>query len=264
MNAKTVLLQDKLKAHEPKHTNKGTNIRKCMLAYAKEVKGNNVNNKIPVLGSDERVVSTNGNYGFFSTILEAYNNHWSVRTCVEDWWYTIIQRVAVAIDEKSKSRAVRNFFVSHEGRKTLSVEVDSNLYGVDYSWFLDQMTDQIARNINVPNYVDVLKADYSMSTKTHVIGSQITVMTSLQEYFKYEMMFFCGIPSLEMEGDEEDWKLMKRKFLQLKDLLKPIRQEIGLREIWWDRVENICDHLINAFNGKPDIEWWSHIFYVRG
>ena len=157
----------------------------------------------------------------FPPFWKRNNNHWSVRTCVEDWWYTIIQRVAVAIDENSKSRAVRNFFVSHEGRKTLSVEVDSNLYGVDYSWFLDQMTDQMARNINVPNFVDVLKADYSMSTKTHVIGSQITVMTSLQEYFEYEMMFMCGIPSLEMEGDEEDWKLMKRKFLQLKDLLKP-------------------------------------------
>ena len=27
--------------------------------------------------------------GFFSTILAAYNYHWELKTCPDDWWMTI-------------------------------------------------------------------------------------------------------------------------------------------------------------------------------
>ena len=40
--------------------------------------------------------------GFLSTVYEAYGNHYNLRTGPEDWWYTIIQTVALAIDKNSK------------------------------------------------------------------------------------------------------------------------------------------------------------------
>ena len=48
--------------------------------------------------------------------------------------------------------------------------------------------------------------------------------------------------------------------MQLKELLEPIRGKIGLRDEWWDAVENICEELIKAFNGEPNVRWWGHIF----
>ena len=98
------------------------------------------------------------------------------------------------------------------------MEVGSDIHGVDYSWFLDQMTQKISENIKVPNYVNLMKSDYSTSTATHTIVSEITIMASVQEFFVYEMgISSCGIPSVEMEGTEDDWKRMKEKFLQLKE-----------------------------------------------
>ena len=41
-----------------------------------------------VLGSKEPV-HFGRDAGFFSTILAAYNNHWELKTCPEDWWMTI-------------------------------------------------------------------------------------------------------------------------------------------------------------------------------
>ena len=115
------------------------------------------------------------------------------------------------------------------------------------------MTQKISENIKVPNFVDLMKSDYSTSTGTHVIVSEITIMASVQEFFEYEMgMSCCGIPSIEMEGTEEDWTRMKEKFLQLKELLEPIRERIGLRDNWWDKVEKICDELIKTFNGERE------------
>ena len=141
-----------------------------------------------------------------STIYEAYGNHYNLRTGPEDWWYTIIQTVAVAIDKNAKKDTVRKFFVQHEGKKPLEVQVGPSIYGVDYSWFFDQMSEEIAKNINVPQYVEAMETDFSSSTKVHKIVGKIVLMKSVQEYFEYKMMLGCGIPAIEMKGTEEDWR----------------------------------------------------------
>lgn len=53
---------------------------------------------------------------------------------------------------------------------------------------------------------------------------------------------------------------MKEKLIQLKSLLTPIHEAIGLRDAWWSGVKEICDKLINTYNGAPDTDWWSRIF----
>jgi len=222
-----------------------------------------VGEKTPVLGSSNDHVYTNGNYGFFSAVYECYNNHCTLRTSPEDWWYSIIYKVALAIDKHSTNETVRKFFVSHEGKKRLTVVVGPSIYGVDYAWFLDQMTKQIRENIKVPKYVDILKSDFSTSTDCHVICSEITIMASMQEFFVYVCACFCGIPAVEMEGNIEDWKNLKNKFNSLREVLKPIHKCVGLEEKWWDGVSRVFDHLIKTFKGKPDREWWSKIISIK-
>ena len=77
--------------------------------------------------------------------------------------------------------------ISLQGKKTLQVNVPvDNIYDVDYSWFFDQMSKEISKNINVPSYVDVISADFSSTTPVHRIVSQITLMSSLQEFFDFK------------------------------------------------------------------------------
>ena len=162
--------------------------------------------KTPALGSKDIVTYPGHDAGFLSTVLEAYNHHYNLRTGPEDWWYTIIQTVAIAIDKNAKKDTVRKFFVQHEGKKPLEVHVGPSIYGVDYSWFFDQMSVEIAKNINVPQYVKAMETDFSSSTKVHKIVGKIVLMKSVQEYFEYRMCMECGIPSIEMKGTEEDWR----------------------------------------------------------
>ena len=68
------------------------------------------------------------------------------------------------------------------------------------------MAHQIEKNINVPEYVKAIESDFSTSTTVHKIVGKIVLMKSLQEYFEYMMCALCGIPALEMKGDEQDWK----------------------------------------------------------
>ncbi len=50
----------------------------------------------------------------------------------------VVQIVAQAVDKNANKTSVRNFFVSHEGKKNLVVEVGPTLQSVDYNSFLDR------------------------------------------------------------------------------------------------------------------------------
>lgn len=43
-----------------------------------------------VLGSN-KTVNYGSDHGFLNTIMTAYNNHWVLKTCPEDWWSSIRQ-----------------------------------------------------------------------------------------------------------------------------------------------------------------------------
>merc|ERR1711923_598263 len=201
-----------------------------------------VGNKTPVLGSMDKVTDPGHDAGLLSTVYEAYGNHYNLRTGPEDWWYTIIQTVALAIDENSKSDKVRQFFVQHEGKKELEVIVGPpplNLDSVDYTWLFDQFSQKIEENINVPEYVQQMIPDFTTTTSIHKIVSQITLMTSVQEFFEYSVGTLCGIPAIEMKGTQQDWENLITKIRDLRKTLKPIENEIGLGSYyrhyrsWW-------------------------------
>ena len=217
--------------------------------------------KTPVLGSIDFVTDTRHDAGLLSTIYEAYSNHYNLRTGPEDWWYTIIQTVALAVDSNSKSEEVRKFFVQHEGKKTLAVQVGTGplrVEDIDYSWLFDQFSQKIEENINVPEYVQQIIPDFSTTSKIHKIVSQITLMTSVQEFFEYLSFTLCGIPSIEMKGTEDDWIYLGLKIKSLRRTLEPL-ENIIFDNNWWDKVEEIAVKLLDTFRGNPDENWWSRI-----
>ena len=135
------------------------------------------------LGSKSKVsADKNSDKGFFSTILAAYNNHWVLKTRPEDWWTTIAQIIATRIDKVATRPAVRKFFVSHEGKKKLTVEIGPTIAGIDDEAFFGQMTSQISQNINKPEYTSLMATDFSQSTSVDRIINSIMLMYSFKGY----------------------------------------------------------------------------------
>ena len=135
-------------------------------------------NKTFRLGSDGQV-STGEDKGLFSTILAAYNNHWVLKTRPEDWWTTISQIIATRIDNKANYKAVREFFVSHEGKKTLTVGI-RRIDDIDSERFFNEMISQITRNINKPEYTSLMESDFSGSTAADRVINSIMLMYSFK------------------------------------------------------------------------------------
>ena len=151
-------------------------------------------------------------------------------------------------------------FVDHGGKKTIEVVVsDTSIYTVDYNWLFDQISKGVQANIKVPEFVDGMTADFSTTTAVQKIVSQITMMTSVQEYFRYAIRCGCGIPAVEMLGTEEDWSKLKSKLKVLRTLLEPIENDLDLSSEWWDVVEKVFNNLLATYQGSAVSEWWSHI-----
>jgi len=231
-----------------------------------------IGTKTVCIGERGMTIAT-GNYGFFNTISTAYNEHYILKTCPEDWWFCITQKIALAIDANAKKPEVRRFFVSHEGKKQIKVHAGAGVYETNYSWFFDQMAKGIAENISVPEYCNLLETDFSESTDVHKIVGKLVLMTSMKEFFEYVMESKCGIPGVVMKGSEDDWKKLSIKLRKLEVLLKPIEKEVEL-DGWWDGCVQVCSNLVSTFQGNPDKDWWSRIVaqdpygsgpcYVRG
>jgi len=197
-------------------------------------------------------------WGFFSTILACYNNHWTLRTSPDDWWNVIVKTVANAVDSNGNKEPVRHFFVDHQGKKPIEVILPGRLDNVDYSWLFDQFSKGIRSNIKTPGYVDLMEADFSTTGPNQLIASQIMVMSSVQKYFSYGIRTLCGIPGVEMKGTEQDWIKMIANTKNLEELLAPILKHIGLEE-WFRKTIAMLWKLLDTFKGNPDTDWWSHI-----
>ena len=212
-----------------------------------------------ILGSNEKVYY-GPDKGFFASVFCCYNNHWILKTCPEDWWISISQIVARAIDKNANNEKVRKFFVSHEGQTTLSVIVDGSIYDVDYDWFFKEMKDQISKNINNPEYTDIMDCNFSGSTSVQKIANDIMLMYGFKEYFEYEMITKCGIPGVVMQGSENDWKMLLEKHEKLEKFLEPIDDVLKLSG-WFESSKKVLGKLLKTYQGNPDTKWWSRIIY---
>merc|ERR1719210_2907484 len=154
----------------------------------------------------------------------------------------------MAIDNNAEKETVRDFFVSHEGKKELRVELGNSLYTADYTWFFQQMANQVDENIKQKEYVRTMRSDFSTSTPEHGIATNIAIMSSTQEFFQFVGGIACGIPRVEMLGSRADWEKLRTKFSNLNELLESIKADIGLNTPWWDTAGNILEKLLDSYD----------------
>merc|ERR1719150_493049 len=220
---------------------------------------------VPVLGTNTSGVYYDTDWGLFSSILAAYNNHWALRTRPDDWWNVVLRRVAQAVADHGEKPAVRNLFVAHEGKKELFINVGPSLAGLDYGWLFEQFSGAIRTNIKVPSYVNIIENDFSTTDVNTKIVSQVMLMSSLKTYFSYGFGTACGIPGIYMEGTREDWSNLVRKLRDLDQMLEPVKDDLQLTD-WFRQANEVVHHLEQTYTGSSPGEtnrWWSRILSWR-
>ena len=147
----------------------------------------------------------------FST---AYNNHLPLRLRPDDILMALQMIIATCINNNSEK--MRHLFVEHMGKIKLSAERSH----FDLNYFCNQFKLLMQENIKNPEFITKYTTSFTTTSILHSTISNMFLMNSLKEYFLFEMILGCGIPSVILKGTQEDWLQLKNFYEYFKNFLK--------------------------------------------
>lgn len=207
--------------------------------------------------------------GFVWAAYHAYSDHHHLVIRPDDVWFSILTQLSFFINANAEE--LRSFFVAHSGQKHLHLEVDH----LDFAVVADKMTDLIAKNVVDPDLRDWVMPSYSTTEYTDKIVGAILFMGAMQKYFTYGVSVTCGIPSVTLLGEVDDWKdilkridkieLLGEEPTQFAKMLRPIVQNFILSFEKPDSFEvtqfwNTIVHRVSLMSGTDYLTGWLTAF----
>lgn len=187
--------------------------------------------------------------GLMNLFYSAYANHGSVIIRPDDIWFHILQQIGKIINENHE--ALREHFVSHEGKKKLSVCVD-NYDKENTKIFINDICEQIRSHV-VNDTVDLMCPKYSSTSSLDHTMNSIACMTNMQNYFIFIMRVSCGIRNIWFGGTLNDWIVIKKSLKLFENFGAPIKEYVT-------NINPIIDEFILAYQGCPNIGFFNKIF----
>lgn len=191
-----------------------------------------------------------GEDAFFQCMVRAYAEHRSIVISPDMVWLIISQGFARYVNEHAEE--LRPLLVNHKGKMDLVIESGQDLLSDETDWqkLIGDFTSQIDKHTK-KDIAKTITSDFSTTTLTERIASQITLMESVKSYFEYIVFrIACGIPSITLKGTPKDWQLILEKTRSL--------SQYGLSE-WTKELEPILGEFVQATKGKPNQEFWQSI-----
>lgn len=210
------------------------------------------NTENDVLFSDKNITANNfpSVDPFFMCFYDAYLNHKDIIMSPDDIMIMVGLQFSKYVN--SDSEGLRSLFVNHEGKKDIEVVLETMNWGLFTELVINQVKTYMKDDV-----IDNLSCDFSSTTRVERFMSNICVMDSFKEYFRYGLRGGCGIAKVYMIGNLDDWT-------KLRDKINNLRKYAGGKNklLWSSYVDNlipVIDKLIDTYNGKIDKEWWNKI-----
>ncbi|WP_299352570.1 DUF4419 domain-containing protein [Mucilaginibacter sp.] len=185
-------------------------------------------------------------------MYNAYASHRPFTLSPDMMWLLICQGFANHVTNNSES--LRHLFVNFSGKTTLVVQNNRiSLDNPNSPWqeIFPEFNNQISRYTG-KELTDALTADFSTTTPTTKIASQITALAAMKSYFDFVViMVGCGIPQVTLEGTPADWQ----RVLDKTEALRKYQLD------WWvDKMEPLLKEIVKASKGKKNKEFWQTMF----
>jgi hypothetical protein len=181
---------------------------------------------------------------------EAFSRHYPLVLSPDMIWVAILQGLAQHV--KNNAEQLRDRFVSHSGRKALTVERDDFVPGSPENPWAEVVAELSAMaQANLASDHAWLEADFSTTGLPERVASQVAILDALQPYFEYRVYCACGIPSITLEGTADDWQRLADKIDQLADY------DLD----WWlEHLRPIARQFVRASKGDVDLDHWRNIY----
>ena len=196
--------------------------------------------------------------GFIDSIVSAYNGHHHLSLRADDFWFQILTQFALYVNGHGEE--IRHHFVSHEGKKELEIKYGARgRESFDFRVFATDMADYLVQHVKDMSLRDWMIPTFSTSTTEDEVIASIIMMGTLKKYFDYTCTLMCGIPTVMLLGEKEDYAL----------LLKKVEKLAGFGEepaFFAKLLQPIVKRLILCFDAPESeeaVQLWQKVFSVR-
>lgn len=211
--------------------------------------------EIVATGDAPEKLVTYGYNSFFNGMYRAYSEHCPFVLSPDMIWLLISQGFANHIN--SNAEELRHLFVNFEGKRELIVQNDK----IDPDWpdspweeIFPEFINQISK-YTMPELTDIFDTDFSTTTITEKIASQITLMDAFKEYFEFIILrVACGIPEITLLGTPDDWEDLRARALRL--------AKYGL-EWWISEIDPLLEQFTETSRGNIDTQFWMNMFKIH-
>lgn len=194
-------------------------------------------------------------------LITAFANHFPLVLGPEDIWLAIATGAALHINDKDNAEKLRENFVSHKGKKKLTVRKDHITMGSvpKQVWEQDifpDFSEQIRSHIGERAH-DVFAKSFSSTKKAQQAAMDITLMAAMKQYFSYRVFTLCGIPWIELKGTRQDWVDVRDRASDLGSFLLP-----QFSSQWLPHLLPVLDEFVLAYDGRVNHEFWQRMCKV--
>jgi len=153
---------------------------------------------------------------------------------------------------------LRSLFVTHEGQKELTIEEDGSERG--FGDMARRMTKLMESNIVDPALRSWVMQEFSTTTDIDRAVTAIAMMGTLQGYFSYRFRLKCGLPSVTLLGERDDWVKLLNAVERLPSFGKEPTE-------WADLLRVVFKGFVDTFDDPKSskvIDFWQRVAHYSG
>ncbi|RMJ07785.1 hypothetical protein CDV36_012594 [Fusarium kuroshium] len=175
--------------------------------------------------------------GFIRGVIDAWAHHQHLQLRPDEVWFEILAQLNFYMGAHAEE--LRDLFVSHAKKEEILVK--------EVSWeaIIAGFGGEIQKRVKTEWLLDWVMPGFSTTTKDDEVTATVLMMGLMQYFFEFSGMIVCGIPSVTLLGEREDWVRLLDKIDHLKDFgQEPARFAKNLRPILtrfvgtWDHPES--------------------------
>lgn len=210
---------------------------------------------------DETVSVSAYKNGFVQGIIRAFNQDLHLVIRPDDVWQAILSQFSLFISGYENAERLRHMFVSHEGKKTLTLELTTtNLSELDFGKVAQEFVGTIQNNIADPELREWMLPDFSTTTYHDKAVAAFGIMGAMNKYFEYCAYLGCGLPSVTLLGTRDDWKKLEGRVNKLNEYGKECQH-------WASLLQPIMRYMTKTFD-EPDSrevkDFWLSVAWESG
>ena len=131
---------------------------------------------------------------------------------------------------------------------------------VDFGPLAVRMTNEMDKHVVDPDLRQWVMPDFTTTMDTDTVTAAVLMMGAMQEYFSYKMTLGCGIPSVTLLGERDDWIKIQSRLDKLPQLGPEPGQFARL-------LRPVLEYFVRSFDSPGDPgprSFWTRIAHQNG